>query len=432
MCTDVACAVRDGRRLDALRRLGILDTPEEDAFDRLTSLAARILRTPRAVVVLVDEERQFFKSGLGLPEPWATRRESPLSQSICQHVIARGQALIVEDARGDPLIRDNSAVTDFGVVAYAGIPLVTADGQVVGTFCVIDTQPHHWTAEELDILDSLARSAMAEIELRAALLESTRQADEARTAREALRAAVRARDEFTASVSHDLKNPLASIKVSAQGLRRQAGRLGTPEGERIADGLTRIDSSATRMRALIDELLDMARVRVGQPLELAPRSTDLVALVGDVVARQPARDRVRVRADHPSLVGEWDGPRLERVVENLVSNALKYSPAGGNVTITLAGEGDGAAMLSVSDRGVGIPAADQPHVFERFQRAGNVGGIRGTGLGLASVKQIVEQHGGTISVESEEGQGSTFTVRLPPAAPVGDAMPAALPEGHAL
>jgi len=105
---------------------------------------------------------------------------------------------------------------------------------------------------------------------------------------------------------------------------------------------------------------------------------------------------------------------VERVLGNLVSNALAYSPRGGAVTVTVDRERDEWAILQVSDHGLGIPATDLPHIFERFHRGGNVAGrIAGSGIGLAAVRQIVEQHGGTITVESREGKGSTFTVRLP-------------------
>ena len=170
------------------------------------------------------------------------------------------------------------------------------------------------------------------------------------------------------------------------------------------------------MEAQIDDLLDATRLRAGQPLALRRRPTDLVALARQAVAlQQQASDRHRLTlaAAVPSLVGAWDPGRLERVLGNLLGNALKYSPRGGEITVEVAAT-DGAAVLVVRDPGVGIPAAELPHVFERFRRAGNVADrIAGTGLGLAGARDIVEQHGGSIAVESVEGHGTTFTVRLP-------------------
>jgi signal transduction histidine kinase len=133
------------------------------------------------------------------------------------------------------------------------------------------------------------------------------------------------------------------------------------------------------------------------------------------------RHVLRVELPESPLVGEYDGARLRRVLDNLLDNATKYSPAGGEISVNLQRQDDGGrawAFVRVRDRGVGIPESDQPHIFERFHHAGNVaGGIAGTGLGLAASCRIVQQHGGTITVDSREQQGSTFTVRLPLPAP---------------
>ena len=153
-------------RLAALRSLGLLDTPAEESFDRLTRLAARTMRVPIALISLVEDERHFFKSCVGLAEPWATARQRPLSHSFCQHVVASNMPLIIEDTRKDPLVQDNAAIVDLGVIAYAGMPLVTTAGQVVGSFCVIDTVPHSWSIEELALLHDFTAAAMTEITLR--------------------------------------------------------------------------------------------------------------------------------------------------------------------------------------------------------------------------------------------------------------------------
>jgi hypothetical protein len=160
--------VRAPERLAALRRIGLLDTPPEEAFDRLTRLARRLLDAPVALVALVDEDRQFFKSALGLPEPWATRRETPLTHSVCQHALDSAEPLVIADARTDPLYCDSLAIPDLGVVAYAGVPLVTAAGQALGTLCVIDHRPRRWTDEQIETLRTLAASVLTEIELHAA------------------------------------------------------------------------------------------------------------------------------------------------------------------------------------------------------------------------------------------------------------------------
>ncbi len=162
----ISLPINDPVRLQTLKGLDLLDSPFEAAFDRLTKLAAKILNVPVALVSLVDDHRQFFKSQVGLAEPWASQRETPLSHSFCQHVVNSASPLVVEDARQDELLRDNLAISDLGVIGYAGMPMTTPDNQTLGSFCVIDTKPRKWTAQELDILSDFRDLLMTEIELR--------------------------------------------------------------------------------------------------------------------------------------------------------------------------------------------------------------------------------------------------------------------------
>jgi signal transduction histidine kinase len=175
------------------------------------------------------------------------------------------------------------------------------------------------------------------------------------------------------------------------------------------------------MNALIGELLDFAQGQAGRRLELLRKRTDLVALARQVAAEHQQYTelhRICVEATVPELHGTWDPARLTRALDNLVSNAVKYSPKGGEVRVDInREEGTGGAewaVLTVRDEGIGIPERDLPYIFGWFRRAANVPGqISGTGIGLASVFQIVEAHGGTVGVKSVEGEGSVFTVRLP-------------------
>ncbi|HEY3013006.1 MAG TPA: PAS domain S-box protein [Gemmatimonadales bacterium] len=153
-------------RLAALRRTGLLDTPPEEAFDRLTRMAARLLGAPTALISLVTDERQFFKSAIGLPEPWASSRVAPISFSFCSTVVGTGEPLVVEDARRHPLLRHSPAIRDLGWVAYVGVPLITREGHVVGSFCVVDRMPRLWSERDRALLQDLAASAVTEIELR--------------------------------------------------------------------------------------------------------------------------------------------------------------------------------------------------------------------------------------------------------------------------
>jgi hypothetical protein len=165
---DLALALAEPGRLAALRDSTLLDTPAEESFDRLARLAARVVGAPVALVTAVDRDRQFFKSCLGLPEPWSTSRATPLSHSFCQHVVAAREPVIVTDAREDSRFIDNLAIRDLGVIAYLGVPLITTEGQAVGTLCVIDHEPRIWTKDEISLVTDIAAAVVTEITLRTA------------------------------------------------------------------------------------------------------------------------------------------------------------------------------------------------------------------------------------------------------------------------
>lgn len=230
----------------------------------------------------------------------------------------------------------------------------------------------------------------------------------------ALKEQITARDEFMATVSHDLKSPLTFIKGMASLRRRRAPV--TAETQPLLDGLAQIEGSAMRMAQQLDAIVDASRLESGQPLELRRQLTDLVALATRAVDQHQAttdRHAVRVVTDEGQLYGNWDEVRLGRVFDNLLGNAIKYSPRGGAVEVLIDRDGD-EAVVRVRDRGEGIPETDLPHIFERFRRGQNVvGRIPGTGIGLHGVRQLIELHAGTITAESTIGSGTTITVRLP-------------------
>jgi PAS domain S-box-containing protein len=153
-------------RLAALRQTGLLDTSPEEGFDRHTRMAARLLGASTSLITLVTNERQYFKSAIGLPEPWASDRTAPLSFSFCSTVVATGEPLVVEDARRHPLLSHSPAIRELGWVSYAGVPLITREGHVVGSFCVVDKMPRLWSERDVALLQDLAASVVTEIELR--------------------------------------------------------------------------------------------------------------------------------------------------------------------------------------------------------------------------------------------------------------------------
>lgn len=251
---------------------------------------------------------------------------------------------------------------------------------------------------------------------RASLLELERQAHAE------AEAALQLRNAFLSSISHDLKTPITAIKGAVQLLQRRVKRAHLPETVRLEEGLLLIESSTGKMTTMIDDLLDLAYLQSKQQLELNLSQVDLVALVRTIAAELQTtapRHRLQVLASMPALIVPGDAVRLERVIVNLLSNAIKYSPQGGTITLTVSQEEHDTApccwaVLAVADQGLGIPAADLPHIFEPFQRASNViGAFQGTGIGLTSASQIVSQHGGTMTATSQQGVGTTVTMALP-------------------
>ena len=230
----------------------------------------------------------------------------------------------------------------------------------------------------------------------------------------------RQRDQFLAAVSHDLRTPVAVIKGRTDLLQRTVKRSNDPDLDQVASGLRTIDQNTARLGRLVDELLDLTKLRMGHPVELQLEPTDLVEVTKRIAAEYDALTpdhRIRVETGLDSLAGEWDPARIERVLANLLSNAAKYSAPGEDIAVEASREtSDGRdwALLAVRNRGIGIPPDEIDRIFDTYYRATNVdASITGTGVGLAGVRHIVEQHGGQIEVDSTLGEATTFSLRLP-------------------
>ena len=232
-----------------------------------------------------------------------------------------------------------------------------------------------------------------------------------------LHGAIRGRDEMMAAAAHDLKNPLSSVKLQLHLMERRAAALGITNQDLI-DALERLQTSVARASAQADELMELAGLQLGHVLQLRRRPFDLVQLAAEVIEGQSSeRARsVELKARKQSILGRWDKVRIQRVLANLIDNGLKYSARPAGVEVDIWEErtaGRRVAVVSIRDFGIGIPQKDQARIFQPFYRASNARRRVGFGIGLSGVKSIVEAHGGTIEVQSQEGAGSTFTFRLP-------------------
>jgi diguanylate cyclase (GGDEF)-like protein len=172
--------IDDPERLEALRKTALLDSPTEDAFDRLTRLAAKVASAPMAAMTLLDNDRQFFKSAFGLPDV-SVRRATPLSMSFCQHVVRSAEPVIIQNARTDPLVKDRTLIDQLHTESYVGIPLTTSQGHVLGAFCVMDDHARTWSEDEVNLIRDVAILAMTEVELRSEIMEHRKTEEVLRT-----------------------------------------------------------------------------------------------------------------------------------------------------------------------------------------------------------------------------------------------------------
>jgi signal transduction histidine kinase len=400
---DPQFAVEDRRRLDAALRTGLLDTPPEESFDRLTRLAAKLIGVPATFISLVDQNRDFYKSCFGFGEPLATTRQLE-GRTFCHHAIVSSGPLLIDDTVEDPVFREIPTVQSLGVRAYAGIPLITDEGHAIGSFCAIDFAPRAWSALEVEILTELAASAMREIKLRSAVRDAEMHARAAQDA-------VRAREEVLAVVAHDLRTPLNFIKMGARLVAE------TPDVKVNAQLLERVEGAVDLMNLLIEDLLEVAKIEAGQ-MSIHPKPLTAQTLIDDTIKMsEPFALRHQIRliaeceAGLPLVLADYE--RILRVFSNLIVNAVKFSGAGNEVQVTAALI-DGTVRFSVIDSGPGISPEDLERIFDRFWQADSAD-RRGAGLGLAIVKAIVSAHEGTIGVSSTVGQGSNFYFDLPTA-----------------
>lgn len=373
------------------------DTPS--IVRELEQGAASSVGSPWASVGLWQEAAGLLRfTNVSTGEPW----DLPSGQMIGGRAFAEQRAIFSADARRDDPAHA-AVYEEYGAVAVLAAP-ITAGERRLGVLVVFAPRAPIFATDDLVLVQLLADQA-------AVILESRALIDEAARVR-AREEVTRLKDDFLSAAAHDLRTPLTTLTAQAQLLERRAQR--QPEAPADLDGIRRIIAEAQRLTRLVTELLDASRVEQGQ-LVGAREPVDLVALAEEVCGRHSTeRHPCRVEAASP-LLGLYDRLRIQQLFDNLIENAVKYSPAGSSVRVRLWREGDDA-RLSVADQGIGIPAGDLSRLFERFHRGTNVDDRRfaGMGLGLFICHGIAQQHGGRIWAESPgPGQGTTIHLLLP-------------------
>jgi signal transduction histidine kinase len=390
-------------RLAALAETGLLDALPQASLDRYTRLASLAIGAPVSLVSLVDDRRQFFASATGLPEPVSTARETPLSHSFCQLVVRSGKELIVTDAENDARVKDNLAVRDLGVKAYAGKPIRTRDSQVLGSFCVIDTEPRVWTERELLMLDEICDAVIAEIELRRRANRSE-QSERALSEQNTKASDGAAQSKLVVRQSvHDLRSPLGVVVLGASMLKQHAALEQFPE---MARSIDRIARNAEHALALVKA---MTNEKTTQAIEVVDVTEVCEALAQDL---RRGGSSIIHRQESPGLIlVSLSETELRRSLENLLSNAQRFAKSQVLITSTKTSR---EARVTIEDDGPGLPNEEAHEtVWERGVRFHVEDGRSGSGLGLSIVKEIFERAGGRVRASRSSLGGAHFLLTLP-------------------
>lgn len=374
-------------RLDSLAASGLLDQYRHADFERVTALASKMLKVPVCLVSLVDEKRQVFVGACGLPSPYDEVRETPLTHSFCQHAVTLRRPLIIRDAREVAMVSENEAIADLGVIAYLGFPLLGADYHVYGAFCVIDSKPRDWTEEEIETARDFTAMVSEQIELHLAKQRQKNSID---------------------ILVHDLKSPLSGIRMVASLLKERAHEM--PDHLRPLSNA--LEDSTDKALGLIESLSRRDR-------EIAAVCPDLCGVLSLLIQeyRHQAEQKGLSISYHesaevlPISVADWV---VKQAAENLLTNAIKFTPAGGSIRVSVRGEGN-LGVFEIADDGPGFQEEDYAHLFRRYARmsARPTADEPSTGLGLSIVKRLIEQEGGSVTLLSAPGESAVFRVVLP-------------------
>jgi signal transduction histidine kinase len=387
-------------RLNALKSYSILDTMSEEDYDAITHIASHICGTPISLISLIDEKRQWFKSHHGL-----AATETPRDYAFCAHAInSPNQVFEVKDARLDVRFHDNPLVTDEPhVIFYSGVPLVTDDGHALGTLCVIDNKANSLTDEQRASLKKLANQVMNLLELRkksAALEESLHLI-------EATNSELR---RFASVAAHDIRGPLNNISTIADLLKNDYRH---DFSAKAAEWLDRISASASHLTMMVDDLL--------KETVATHRKTEVVDCIHPKTVIDELRTvyavshecEIKLNTDLKEL--RVNRVTFKQILHNLVSNAIKYNDKPLPIVDITIGEALQTYTVEVRDNGAGIPQARLKDLFKPFMPLSGTDrfGKQGTGMGLATVKRLLDELNGDITVSSVPGQGSSFKFSLP-------------------
>lgn len=372
-------------------------TTAEASLDLYAGLALRVVSATTAVVVLAGQDSDELGGAAGLPEYSRVTWGALLGHPFLEPVVRLGRPVVVADAHLDELLSADPVVRDLPVRGYAAWPLADHAGEVVGSLCVIDSQPHPWTDLELANLADVAAACAVELAHRRLALGMAAVVHELRRSNVQLTA-------FAGQISHDLRNPLSALSASLQMLD-EARRDGEATDQLVDRLVTRALSSTARMLDLVGSVLGFAMVDG----RLSPEDVDVQALVASVLEDLAVAGSGVVIDVGDLAPVRADPEQLRTVVQNLVANAIKH---GGGATVSVTTDLTGRTWtLRVADRGPGIEPGDRMRVLEPLVRLDH--DVPGSGLGLATSRRVAEVHGGTLEIGETPGGGTTVCLSLP-------------------
>ncbi|MBL3657638.1 GAF domain-containing sensor histidine kinase [Fulvivirga sp. 2943] len=388
------------KRVEALEKFKILDTSKETDYDNITYLASIICQAPIALISFVDKERQWFKSTYGL-----SIKETPRNYSFCTHTISSAQELfIIEDSRNDVRFKNNPITTHYPeAIFYAGVPLVTHDGHILGTICIIDNKKRTLTEEQKTALKMLSRNVMKLLELRQKNLEL-----------EAVKTHLENRNEdlesFAMVVTHDIKSPLTNILLS-HDLLLNSDKSSLPE--EIRELIKFSNNAAKKLKLLVDGILGYYKNENDASSYKSILLTEYFDSLNSSIQPEIGLE-INFHINHPDKRIYFNRTKLDQIFLNLINNSIRYNDKD-EIKIEIGHhEDDNFYHFYVKDNGPGIPEKDYESIFNLFKTASHKDrfGVKGSGIGLPTVKKIIENTGGSITVDSKLGEGTSFSFSI--------------------
>ncbi len=387
-------------RLSALKDLKLFNTEPEQNYDNITKLASFICKMPVSLITLIGKKKQWFKSKVG-----TELCEAPKDISHCSHAMLLPDELMeIKDTRKDPRFADNPYTTDATtpIIFYAGMPLKAHNGEVLGTLCVMDTKPNSLDDEQKEALKALAKQVenLFELQRKNLHLEKTRQKLKTRNGQ---------LKDFAGTVSHDMKMPLANIVMTVDLLKKKYdGKL----DEKGLEYLNYLKQSSFKLSSYVTGILE--HYESDTLSESLNEDFDIHDLLEQIIELLNINYKCVINLPEKNRILNCNRAALQQIFLNLLSNSLKYNSNEEIIIDVTCSKDDKFYHFSITDNGIGIPKDKQEEIFKLFtvlvetDRSGN----RGNGIGLSTVKKLIDTLGGNISVNSEINKGTTFNFSI--------------------